>query len=228
MPIVFKPFGSVTLRRMIADRIEEAILNGTLREGEKIVERRLASQFGTSLTAVREALVALEADGFVTKKPNTATYITTLTPDAGEKIFAVRKVLEGFAVEQAACLATPAQTKDLEKAYEELLKTARAKKGEQFLQADFAFHMKIWAIADNEYLESALRRVLVPVYAFSAMRIHSGEAIDLIQDAQSHLPVLEGIKAKNPELARKCFLSALENWYASTKEYVHWKSNQKN
>jgi DNA-binding GntR family transcriptional regulator len=59
MPIVFKPFETVTLRRMIADRIQEAILNGTLKEGERIVERRLASQFGTSLTAVREALVLL-------------------------------------------------------------------------------------------------------------------------------------------------------------------------
>ena len=227
MPIVFKPFGTVTLRRMIADRIEEAILNGTLMEGEKIVERRLASQFGTSLTAVREALVALEADGFVTKKPNTATYITKLTPDAGKKIFAVRRVLEGFAVEQAARLATQAQTKELEKVYEELLNIARAKKREQFLQFDFTFHMKIWAIAGNEYLESALRRVLVPVYAFSAMRIHSGEAVDLLKDAQSHLPVLEAIKAKDPELARKCFLSALDDWYTSTKEYVHWKSKQK-
>lgn len=226
MPIVFKPIGTVTLRRMIADRIEEAILNGTLREGEKIVERRLASQFGTSLTAVREALVALEADGFVTKKPNTATYVTKLTPDAGKKIFAVRKVLEEFAVEQAARLATKEQIKDLEKAYEELLRTARAKQREHFIQSDFDFHEKIWAIADNEYLESALRRVLVPIYAFSAMRIQSGEAIDLLHDAQSHLAVLEAIKAKDPELARKCFLSALDDWYADTQEYVHWKSKE--
>jgi len=211
---------------MIADRIQEAILNGTLKEGERIVERRLASQFGTSLTAVREALVALEADGFVTKKPNTATYVTKLTHDAGKKIFAVRKVLEGFAVEQAALLTTEEQSKELEKAYEDLLRTARAKEGEQFLQSDFEFHEKIWAIADNEYLESALRRVLVPVYAFSAMRINSGEPVDLLADAQSHLPVLQAIKAKDPELARKCFLKALDDWYAKTEEYVHWKSKQ--
>jgi len=225
MQIVFKPFETVTLRRMIADRIEEAILSGALKEGEKIVERRLASQFGTSLTSVREALIALEADGFVTKKPNAATYITKLTPEAGKKIFEVRRVLEGFAVEQAARLATPGQIEELEKAYAELLSTARAKKRELFLQRDFSFHGKIWAIADNEYLESALRRILVPVYAFSAMRIHTGEAFDLLQDAQSHNPVLEAIKAKNPALARKCFVSALDDWYASTEAYVLSKSN---
>ena len=226
MRIVFKPFETVTLRRMIADRMEEAILNGTLREGERLVERRLASQFGTSLTAVREALIALEADGFVAKKPNAATYVTKLTQDAGKKIFAVRRVLEGFAVEQAARLATVGQAKELEKAYVDLVSTARAKKRELFLQRDFSFHEKIWAIADNEYLETALRRILVPVYAFSAMRIHSGEAFDLLQDAQSHLPVLEAIKAKDPALARKRFLSALDDWYASTEAYVLSKSSQ--
>jgi DNA-binding GntR family transcriptional regulator len=211
---------------MIADRIQEAIFNGTLREGEKIVERRLAYQFGTSLTAVREALIALEADGFVVKKPNASTYITKLTHDAGKKIFAVRRVLEGFAVEQAARLATGEQTQVLEKACEDLISIARRKKREEFLQCDFAFHGKIWAIASNEYLESALRRILIPVYAFSAMRIHSGEAFDLLQDAQSHLPVLEAIKSKDPKLARERFLSALDNWYASTEAYVLSKSHQ--
>jgi DNA-binding GntR family transcriptional regulator len=226
MQIVFKPFETVTLRRMIADRIEEAILSGALKEGEKLVERRLASQFGTSLTAVREALIALEADGFVAKTPNAATYVTKLTHDAGKKIFDVRKVLEGFAVEQAARLATPGQIKGLEKAYVDLLSTARGRKREQFLQCDFSFHGKIWAIADNEYLGIALRRILVPIYAFTAMRIHSGEAFNLLQDAQSHLPVLEAIKANDPALARKRFLSALDDWYASTEAYVLSKSDQ--
>jgi len=223
--VEFKPLGTVTLRRMIADRIEEAILNGSLREGEKIVERRLASQFGTSLTAVREALIALEADGFVAKKPNAATYVAKLTPEAGKKIFEVRRILEGFAVEQAARLATAEQVKDLEDSYEDLLRTARAQEREVFLQRDFAFHGTIWAIANNEYLESALRRVLVPVYAFTAMRIHSGEAFDLLQDAQSHLPVLEAIKAKDPASARERFLSALDAWYASTEAYVLSKAS---
>jgi len=225
MPIVFKPFGTVTLRRMIADRIQEAILNGTLKEGERIVERRLAAQFGTSLTAVREALVALEADGFVTKKPNTATHVTKLTHEAGKQIFAVRRVLEGFAVEQAALLASDEQIQELEKLYSELLNLAGAQNRDLFLQTDFEFHSRIWAIAGNEYLESALRRILVPVFAFSAMRIHSGEPVDLLRDAESHLAVIEAIKARDPELARKNFVRALDEWYAETEAYVRWQSN---
>ena len=225
MRTLFEPLEASTLRRRIADRIGAAVLDGTLKEGERLVERRLAAQFATSLTAVREALIELEADGFVSKKANAATYVTKLTPEAGKRIFAVRRLLEAYAVEEAARLATPDQVRKLDQAYANVLSAARSKKRELFLQLDFQFHEKIWLMADNEYLRIALRRVLVPIYAFSAMRIHSGNAFDLLQDAQSHLPVLEAIKAKNPELARRRFLEALDGWYSATDAYVLAKSN---
>lgn len=220
MQTAFEPLEIATLGRRIADRIEGAILSGTLKEGERLVERRLASRFATSLTAVREALIKLEVDGFVTKKPNAATYVTKLTHEAGKKIFAVRKVLEGYAVEEAARLATPEQIRELEESYLNLLSAAGSERGELFIQSDFSLHGKIWAIADNDYLETALRRILVPIYAFSAMRIHSGNAFDLLKDAQSHLPTLEAIKAKDPALARNCFVCALDYWYSDTEAYV--------
>ena len=79
-------------------------MDGTLKTGERIVERKLAAQFGASLAVVREAIIQLEAEGFITKWPNTSTHVTRLSLAETEKIFAVRKVLEGFAVEEAARL----------------------------------------------------------------------------------------------------------------------------
>src|SRR5579875_959758 len=56
MQAVFEKLPSNTLRGRIAEKMQQAILTGALREGEKLVERKLAAQFETSLTAVREAL----------------------------------------------------------------------------------------------------------------------------------------------------------------------------
>src|SRR6516225_9958389 len=69
----------LTLRGRIAEQIRDAILNGTLDEGERIVERKLAAQFGASLTVIREAIVQLEGEGFITKRPNSSTHVTTLS-----------------------------------------------------------------------------------------------------------------------------------------------------
>ena len=95
------------LRVRIACRIREAILNGSLRQGERRVERKLSLAFGASLTAVREAMIELEAEGFLTKTPNFATHVTQLSLPQAEKVFAVRRVAEALAVEEACRNATP-------------------------------------------------------------------------------------------------------------------------
>lgn len=220
MQAIFEKLSNATLRERIAERIKNAILTGTLREGDRLVERHLAAQFDTSLTAVREALVQLEIEGFVTKKPNAATHVTKLTLAAAEKIFTVRKLLETFAVEEAARLASPARAKELDNAYLELLDTARAQDAQVCMLKDLALHERIWQLANNEYIEIALRRIVHPIFAFTAIRVLSCQPFDLLQDAQSHLPIIEAIKENNPVAAGQAFQIALDGWLAQTKRYV--------
>src|SRR5690349_4745568 len=121
---VFERLDSNTLRGRIAKKIRAAILDGTLKEGERLVERQLAAQFGASLTAVREALIELETEGFIVKRPNATTSVTKLSLADLEKIFAVRQILERTAVQEAARRATDAQVAKLERQYLELIDTA--------------------------------------------------------------------------------------------------------
>jgi len=73
---VLKKVSTSTLRQRTAERVRDAILDGSLPPGEKLVERELASQLVCSQATVREALVQLEAEGFITKTPNSATFVT--------------------------------------------------------------------------------------------------------------------------------------------------------
>ena len=218
MKLYFEKLSNSTLRERIAEKIREAILMGNLREGEKLVERSLAAQFATSLTAVREAIIQLETEGFVFKIPNSATHVTRLSISAAEKIHAVRKILETFAVEETAKLASTKQIEELEQAYLELLDIARANKSQTFILKDLALHEMIWSFCGNEYVAAALRRTVYPFFAFSAIRALSVTPFDLLQDANSHLPVIDAIKAKDPRAARETFLAALEGWLSSTRQ----------
>ena len=65
MEAVFDKIGAGTLRGRIAEKIRQAILTGSLKEGQRLIERDLATQFAISLTVIREALIDLEKDGFV-------------------------------------------------------------------------------------------------------------------------------------------------------------------
>jgi DNA-binding GntR family transcriptional regulator len=51
-----------SLRGQIASQIRERIVSGTLAAGERLVEKKPATDRGTSITAVREAMIALETN----------------------------------------------------------------------------------------------------------------------------------------------------------------------
>ncbi len=209
----FERIHNPTLRVRIADRIRASILDGTLKAGSKIVERRLAAQFATSLTTVREALIVLEADGFVTKKPNTSTFVTELTLADTEKLFDVRRVLERHAVNLAARNCIPQQAAELDEAYAALLGAARAKQDALFVKTDILLHNKIWEISGNEHLHAALRRINHPLFAFVMVRlVTKRSALDLTHDARSHTALLGAIKAGDPQRACEAFDAAVHDW----------------
>ncbi len=212
MEVMFEKLTNNTLRSRIAEQLRDAIVDGTLKTGERIVERKLAAQFGASLAVVREAIIQLEAEGFITKWPNTSTHVTRLSLTETEKIFSVRKVLETFAVEEAARLASPQDIESLQKHFMEIVDAARSQESRKFVRGDLSFHQRIWQITGNEYLQSALRRVVVPLFAFSSIRLASHRSFDLLQDANTHLPLLNAIKAKDPQAAGEALRKALDLW----------------
>lgn len=220
MAATFEKLQSQTLSTRIANQTRDAILEGSLKPGEKVVERKLAAQFGASLTAVREALLVLESEGFIKKRPNSATYVTKLTLAEAEKIQALRRVLEGYAVEEAARLATPQQVGELEKLYLEMMEAARKNDSKLFVHKDLLWHEGVWQISDNEFLRATLKRIMLPFLAFSAIRLVSERSMDLMDDAYSHLPILKAIKSGDPKLARAALETALEQWISELRQYV--------
>jgi DNA-binding GntR family transcriptional regulator len=179
-----------------------------------VVERELANQLGCSQATVREALIQLETEGFITKTPNSATFVTHFSRTEAAKSFALRRVLEGYAMEEAGRQATPEQIQALERRYLEMVESAL--KGDQalFIERDRAWHEAIWDMSRNEYLIAALRRLVLPQLAFSALRFREGHAPDVVADAKSHLPMLEAIKSKSPELCRKALDDIIVGWEA--------------
>jgi DNA-binding GntR family transcriptional regulator len=212
MTLPFSKLSTSSFRDQIAGKIREAILNNSLRAGDRLVERKLAAQFEVSVTAVREALIVLEAEGFVVKEPNSSTYVTELSMQEVEKAFDLRRVLEGFAMELAVRFATPEQMQSLEKAYLEMVDAATRGDPDLFLKKDCAWHEAIWYLSANEYLIAALRRLVLPLFAFAAIRIHTGSPLDLLADANRHQPMLDAIKARDIKACQTALNHITEEW----------------
>ena len=224
MAVPFSKISNRSLRNQIAEKIREAILNQSLGAGDRLVERKLAAQFGASLTAVREALITLEAEGFVVKRVNSPTYVTELFQEEVEKAFEFRRVLEGFALELAIRLATDDQIKSIEVAYLEMVDAAARGDLDLFLRKDYSWHEAIWVLADNEFLLAALRRLIIPLFAFAVIRIHSGSPLDLLADAERHRTMLDSIKKRDVETSRKALNHAIDEWLSVLRD---WETRRK-
>jgi len=78
----------------IAERVVDSILTRKLRPGERLGEQELADLFGVSRTMVREALMQLQARGFVEVRTRLGWYVVEPSFDEARETYAARRVLE--------------------------------------------------------------------------------------------------------------------------------------
>jgi len=96
----------------VRDLLEEAILEGELKPGERLRAEALAQRFGTSRTPIREALLQLEAHGLVEVEPNRGAVVKTFDRVDLRDLYDVRALIEPHA---AALAATRIARTDIER-----------------------------------------------------------------------------------------------------------------
>jgi len=97
----WQPVSRTRTYEQVVDRIEEQIVNGDLRAGERLpAERELATLLGVSRPVVREALRILEAQGVVRsqvgKGPDSGTTIDAVPGDALARLLRLHVALGSF------------------------------------------------------------------------------------------------------------------------------------
>ena len=135
------------IRRILAGRI----IDGTLRPGERLVEMKIAEEFNSSQTPVREALKELESLRLVESLPHRGTRVREISERETAEAYVVRGALERLAAE----LAAPALREDLtglRRSVAGLIKAAKAADLEGYAKHDLDFHRAIVTAAGNQTL----------------------------------------------------------------------------
>ena len=152
------------LYRQIADQLRTLIQSGEFVAGSRLpAERDLAKQLGVSRPSVREALIALEVEGWVEVRTGSGVYVldraqhtqsaekTIATTEWGPlELIRARRVVEG---EMAAIAALQAKRKHLDAMRQVLADMTRdASAGVLPLEGDRAFHSAIVESTGNVVL----------------------------------------------------------------------------
>ncbi len=80
----------------------KALIEGQIKQGERLNENELGRRFKISRSPVRESFRVLEREGFLVRVPRKGTFVREITQRGIEEIFPVSTYLEGLAARMAA------------------------------------------------------------------------------------------------------------------------------
>lgn len=193
-----------------AQAIREAIISGELRGGDRIIEQKWAARLGIGQPTLREALSELIHQGLLRKLPQRGTYVTQLSPRDYKLIQEVRIPLEAIAIEKAAENLTSEADAELGTIVAAMAGTSMAAtEVKHFHDCDSTFHRKIWELAGNEYLREALEAISFKLFVFSVVDRWADNPTAMrerVAAVQQHLAILEGLRSRNPQTARRIFI----------------------
>ncbi len=187
------------LRDLVFENIRSAIIEGTLKPGERLMEIQLAEQLGVSRTPVREAIRKLELEGLVIMLPRKGAYVANISKKELIDILEVRIGLEGIGSYYAAERISPDMVDKLEKISQELKEYVCLNDVENMLRKDEEFHNCIFEASGNTRLISMMNSIWETVYRFRLKYMSDyASAVNIVEE---HNRLIEAIKKGKADLA---------------------------
>jgi DNA-binding GntR family transcriptional regulator len=143
----------------LRDVLEDEIVTGKLRPGERLDEQSLAARFAVSRTPIREALMQLASTGLVDLQARRGAFVASLSFKDVIERFEVMAALEGMCGSLAARRITEAEQQDLEKAHEDCIREASQDNADAYYYANERFHLTIYEACQNAFLAEQARQL---------------------------------------------------------------------
>jgi GntR family transcriptional repressor for pyruvate dehydrogenase complex len=216
----FRPVQSEKLSSAVVRQIEELILRGILRPGERLPpERELAERLDVSRPSLRDAIGQLQAQGLLSTRAGAGVFVADVLGSAfstalvelfsrhDEAVFdylSFRRDMEGLAAERAARQGSDTDLKVVQAIFEKM-EAAHAKRNpEDEAQLDAQFHMAITEASHNVVMLHMMRSmydllregVFYNRQAIFKQRQTRGLLLD------QHRAINDALQARDPQGAR--------------------------
>ncbi|SHF25869.1 GntR family transcriptional regulator [Desulforamulus putei] len=207
MPVEADPQPQV--RDKVYRQLRQAILEGRLKPGERLVERKLADILRVSRTPVREAIRMLELEGLVAHLPRGGTVVARVSDLEVLEIYRIRAVLEGLAARMAAEKIKPEQLQQLVGLMEDIEGYASGGDLESLEKAHQQFNDVIYQAADSQRLYAMITSLVEHINRYTRVGYcHPGR----IEEAtQEHRLLVEAIKMRDGSLAERIAREHIDN-----------------
>jgi len=205
-----EPLPDQNLADAVADRIRAAIWSGQYQPGDRLVERRLAHEFGISHIPLREALARLTEEGLVERLPRRGARVASLTPRMLEEVSSLRVVLEQFVVRRLKDRFTPEAYLELQGVVDRMGKAAEDHDLVRVHEIDQEFHQRLWELTDHALLVELAAQMRSRTSHFYRAAAASLGPDEVRRHADSHQQLLDVIASGDRRAAERAMQHHVE------------------
>lgn len=185
----------------LRDVLEDEIVTGRFRPGERLDEQSLANRFEVSRTPIREAFMQLASTGLVVLQPRRGAFVASLSFKDVIERFEVMAGLEGMCGALAARRITDAQQHELEEAHEACVQNAAEGNPDAYYYANERFHLAIYEACQNAFLAEQARQLHTRLKPYRRLQLRARSRI--ANSLSEHQAIVDAIRGGDSEAAER-------------------------
>jgi len=204
------------LQDEIYTAVRGMIVRGAKPPGERLLELRLADDFGTSQAPVREALRRLAQEGLVVSVPRRGTFVAKPSLAEIEVVYQLRADVESLAIRRFVPRVGDAEIGELYRCLEDMRLAVEEQDHAAGTEADMRFHKAICDGSGSQLLSTTWASIDNRVRGLQA--VVAARSYLATQLVETHEPILRALVRRDAGLAEALMRAHLEEAWSELKD----------
>jgi DNA-binding GntR family transcriptional regulator len=193
----------------IYKKLERAVLTGSLKPRERLIEMGLATQFNVSRFSIRKAIHELARKGFVEIIPNKGARVIDNSDREVEDSFIVRMNLELLAAELIIKKITDEKMAEIKKIQKDYARAVAGGDFDKMILKNEEFHRALYEATENKFLYECLDKVTNAIFP---QRYNAYFMLGISQrTVKDHEIIIERIEKKDLEGLKRIIKESIIN-----------------
>jgi len=189
-------------------RIKSRIINNRFYPDIHLSEEKLMSILKIGRTPIREAIVRLKHEGFLTVIPRKGIFINFFSESELRQIYEMAEALEGMAVKLVAQRITEKRRERLERVVEEMENAFENNDQKKWVASDIRVHRLIQQMSGNKYISETMALINERIKRIRTLWLQV-QGLPA-KSTQEHRQIVEAIERRDPAMAQKFMQEHME------------------
>lgn len=212
------------LVELIIEKLQEAIIGGSLPPGSRLTEEGLSQRLNASRTPIREALIKLELLGYVQRRPAGGWDVSPLDVERTLQRYEIKTMIEAYAVLRSTSASRETFMVRARPILAEMRRAARTGDYDAYRDLDLEFHNSLVGMHEKQFIAEMYAESVNHVRWIRKMAI--SPFLQMKDSLADHTRIVEALAAHDVVRAVDELVAHLERLLAKVRQDIMRKQEQ--